>query len=81
MKSRLRKYFFLSARLLLGALFIAASIDKIAHPGEFSGQRVEPDRHVEDAAHQIDMRAAASLGRAVREQAERQGEAARPQAK
>jgi uncharacterized membrane protein YphA (DoxX/SURF4 family) len=36
MKSRLRKYFSISARLMLGALFIAASIDKIAHPGEFA---------------------------------------------
>ncbi|MGA2224780.1 MAG: MauE/DoxX family redox-associated membrane protein [Syntrophobacteraceae bacterium] len=36
MKSRLNTYFFLSARLLLGAIFIAASIDKIAHPAEFA---------------------------------------------
>ena len=35
MKS-LGRYFFLSARLLLGAIFIAASIDKIAHPLEFA---------------------------------------------
>jgi len=37
MNSRLATYFFLSARLLLGAVFIAASIDKIAHPAEFAG--------------------------------------------
>jgi len=36
MKSRLNTYFFLSARLLLGAIFIAASLDKIAHPAEFA---------------------------------------------
>ena len=36
MKSRFGTYFFLSARLLLGAIFIAASIDKIAHPAEFA---------------------------------------------
>jgi uncharacterized membrane protein YphA (DoxX/SURF4 family) len=36
MKSRLGAYFFLIARLLLGAIFIAASIDKIAHPAEFA---------------------------------------------
>ena len=36
MKSRLSRYFFLCARLLLGAIFIAASIDKIAHPAEFA---------------------------------------------
>ncbi len=36
MKSRLGTYFFLSTRLLLGAIFIAASIDKIAHPAEFA---------------------------------------------
>jgi uncharacterized membrane protein YphA (DoxX/SURF4 family) len=30
------KYFFVLARLMLGALFVAASIDKIAHPGEFA---------------------------------------------
>jgi len=36
MKSSLSRYFFLSARLLLGAIFIAASIDKIAHPAEFA---------------------------------------------
>ena len=36
MKSRLGKIFFVSARVLLGALFIAASVDKIAHPGEFA---------------------------------------------
>jgi uncharacterized membrane protein YphA (DoxX/SURF4 family) len=36
MKSRFSTYFFLSTRLLLGAIFIAASIDKIAHPAEFA---------------------------------------------
>ncbi len=36
MKSRFGTYFFLSTRLLLGAIFIAASIDKIAHPVEFA---------------------------------------------
>jgi uncharacterized membrane protein YphA (DoxX/SURF4 family) len=36
MESRLSKYFFRYARLLLGAIFIAASIDKIAHPAEFA---------------------------------------------
>ncbi len=36
MKSRFSTYFFLSTRLLLGAVFIAASIDKIAHPAEFA---------------------------------------------
>lgn len=36
MKSRLGKIFFVSARVLLGALFIAASVDKIMHPGEFA---------------------------------------------
>ncbi len=36
MKSRLSAYFFLSTRLLLGVIFIAASIDKIAHPSEFA---------------------------------------------
>jgi uncharacterized membrane protein YphA (DoxX/SURF4 family) len=36
MKSRFSTYFFLCARVLLGAIFIAASIDKIAHPSEFA---------------------------------------------
>jgi len=36
MSSRIGKYFFMSARLVLGALFIVASIDKIAHPLEFA---------------------------------------------
>jgi uncharacterized membrane protein YphA (DoxX/SURF4 family) len=36
MKSQLGTYFFLSARLLLGAIFLTASIDKIAHPAEFA---------------------------------------------
>jgi uncharacterized membrane protein YphA (DoxX/SURF4 family) len=36
MESRTSKYFFLCARLLLGVIFIAASIDKIAHPAEFA---------------------------------------------
>ena len=36
MKSGWGNIFFVSARILLGALFIAASIDKIAHPGEFA---------------------------------------------
>src|SRR5271157_3370542 len=36
MKSRLSTCFFLCARLLLGAIFIAASIEKIAHPSEFA---------------------------------------------
>jgi uncharacterized membrane protein YphA (DoxX/SURF4 family) len=36
MKSRLSRYFFRCTRLLLGAVFIAASIDKIAHPGAFA---------------------------------------------
>jgi uncharacterized membrane protein YphA (DoxX/SURF4 family) len=36
MKSRFSRYFFLSTRLLLGAIFIGASIDKIAHPLEFA---------------------------------------------
>ncbi len=36
MKSRLSTYFFLFARLFFGAVFIAASIDKIAHPAEFA---------------------------------------------
>ena len=37
MKPRMGKIFFVSARVVLGALFIAASIDKIAHPSEFAG--------------------------------------------
>ena len=36
MKSRFSTYFFLSARLILGAIFLSASIDKIAHPAEFA---------------------------------------------
>lgn len=36
MKSRSRTFVFLSMRLLLGAIFIAASVDKIAHPAEFA---------------------------------------------
>src|SRR5271157_1060787 len=36
MESRFSKYFFRCTRLLLGAIFIAASIDKIAHPVEFA---------------------------------------------
>jgi uncharacterized membrane protein YphA (DoxX/SURF4 family) len=36
MQSRLGKIFHLSTRVLLGALFLAASISKIAHPGEFA---------------------------------------------
>jgi uncharacterized membrane protein YphA (DoxX/SURF4 family) len=36
MKSRLSRYFFRCTRLFLGAIFIAASIDKIAHPAEFA---------------------------------------------
>jgi hypothetical protein len=36
MKSRLSRYFSRSMRMLLGAIFIAASIDKIAHPAEFA---------------------------------------------
>jgi uncharacterized membrane protein YphA (DoxX/SURF4 family) len=48
MKSRPGKYFFLCIRLLLGAVFVAASIDKIAHPGEFAkivfNYQILPDR-------------------------------------
>ncbi|MGA2403965.1 MAG: MauE/DoxX family redox-associated membrane protein [Syntrophobacteraceae bacterium] len=36
MKSRAITYSFLCMRLLLGTVFIAASIDKIAHPSEFA---------------------------------------------
>ena len=36
MKSRPSRYFFICTRLLFGAIFIAASIDKIAHPAEFA---------------------------------------------
>ncbi len=36
MKSRISRYFFNCTRLLLGTIFIAASIDKIAHPAEFA---------------------------------------------
>jgi len=36
MKSPLFKYIFFITRLLLGAIFVVASIDKIAHPGEFA---------------------------------------------
>jgi uncharacterized membrane protein YphA (DoxX/SURF4 family) len=36
MTFRLGKIFFVSARVMLGALFIAAAVDKIAHPGEFA---------------------------------------------
>ena len=36
MKSRFSRYFFICTRLLLGVIFIAASIDKIAHPAEFA---------------------------------------------
>ncbi len=36
MKSRFSINFFLCTRLLLGALFVAASVDKIAHPAQFS---------------------------------------------
>jgi uncharacterized membrane protein YphA (DoxX/SURF4 family) len=36
MKSHLSRYFFRCTRLLLGAVFIAASIDKIAHPAAFA---------------------------------------------
>ncbi len=36
MQSRLSRYFFRCTRLLLGAIFIAASIDKMAHPAEFA---------------------------------------------
>lgn len=47
MKSRLRRALYVLARLMLGALFIAACIDKIAHPGEFANivhnYRIVPD--------------------------------------
>ncbi len=36
MKSRFGIYFFICMRLLLGVVFITASIDKIAHPAEFA---------------------------------------------
>lgn len=36
MKRRLSSYFFVCARLILGVIFLAASIDKIAHPAEFA---------------------------------------------
>lgn len=36
MKPRFGIYFFIGMRLLLGAIFIAASIDKIAHPAKFA---------------------------------------------
>jgi uncharacterized membrane protein YphA (DoxX/SURF4 family) len=36
MKPTLSKYIFYVTRLILGAIFIAASIDKIAHPVEFA---------------------------------------------
>ena len=36
MKSRFSIYFFICTRLLLGAIFIAASIDKIVHPAAFA---------------------------------------------
>jgi uncharacterized membrane protein YphA (DoxX/SURF4 family) len=36
MKPRSRIYLFLCMRLVLGAVFIVASIDKIAHPAEFA---------------------------------------------
>jgi uncharacterized membrane protein YphA (DoxX/SURF4 family) len=37
MKSRSRNYLFLVMRLLLGLIFMAASVDKIAQPAEFAG--------------------------------------------
>ncbi len=37
MKSNVRIALFLCLRMLLGAIFIAASIDKILHPAEFAG--------------------------------------------
>ncbi len=36
MKSAAGKYLFLLTRLALGGIFIAASIDKIIHPGQFA---------------------------------------------
>ena len=36
MKPTLSKYIFFVTRLVLGAVFIAASIDKMAHPSEFA---------------------------------------------
>jgi uncharacterized membrane protein YphA (DoxX/SURF4 family) len=37
MKARFGTYFFILARLVLGAVFLIASIDKIVHPAEFAG--------------------------------------------
>jgi len=54
MKSRWERIFSLAARLMLGALFIAASIDKIAHPGEFAkiihNYQILPDSLINIAA-------------------------------
>ena len=48
MKSCSRIYVFLGMRLLLGVIFIAASVDKIAHPAEFArivqNYQILPDR-------------------------------------
>ncbi|SPF46991.1 DoxX family protein [Syntrophobacter sp. SbD1] len=47
MKSRLERYLFLCTRLVLGAIFIAASISKIAYPPDFAkvvaNYRILPD--------------------------------------
>ncbi len=52
--SPFRRYILLLARLALGGIFIAASIDKIAHPAEFAkivhNYRILPDSAVNVAA-------------------------------
>ncbi|MDA8306290.1 MAG: DoxX family membrane protein [Deltaproteobacteria bacterium] len=54
LKSRPVKYLFLLSRLLLGAVFIAAGIGKLFHPGEFAGiiynYQILPDHLVNIAA-------------------------------
>jgi uncharacterized membrane protein YphA (DoxX/SURF4 family) len=54
LESRPLKYLFVVARLLLGAVFVAAGAAKIFHPGEFAGlihnYQILPDPLVNSAA-------------------------------